>query len=228
MGYRGRPGIDITDAYHVDNFTDISSVPDLLSRNEMSISSEEESESEYEYTTTTADSTDDDFSIDCEFDDDVAMAFVLPEELTGVEEDDAEEDASKAICGWEARMLAEMDKLDREVANYSENDAYCCELLLVSTANGFNPQPALLKDPQIWIGDTGASNHSTFCKHGSKNHRESKVATVGITGGDVSSTMMVGIDCVHCDKKGNEHNQRWWMGEHRFGSGGRSCWRQWQ
>ena len=51
-----------------------------------------------------------------------------------------------------------------------------------------NPQQAfpgsmeLLKSSDIQIGDTGATNHTTFSKDGAKNVKESSIATHGITG----------------------------------------------
>ena len=51
-----------------------------------------------------------------------------------------------------------------------------------------NPQQAfpssmeLLKSSDIWIGDMGATNHTTFSKEGAKNVKESTISTHGITG----------------------------------------------
>ena len=40
----------------------------------------------------------------------------------------------------------------------------------------------ILKDPEIWICDTGASNHSTFSKLGCSIERPSNISSQGITG----------------------------------------------
>ncbi len=67
----------------------------------------------------------------------------------------------------------------------------------------FPPAMKFLKSPKVWVGDTGATTHSTFSKEAYKNQRESAVSTTGITGGMIKPSIQMDIDCVHCDKNGN-------------------------
>ena len=192
--YWGMPAlVDREDTYDSD---DDATVPRLLSHDEMSFSSESESD----FTTTTAESTDDELNIDFSDDDTVTgeVAFVLPEELVDDVEDAADDEVGDESGKWGMRMQAEMDKLDMEIVDYSEAEILMANT--VSAASGFEPRAELLQDPSIWIGDTGALNHSTNCKHGSKNQRDTNVATIGITDGDVKATAMIDIGCMHCDK----------------------------
>jgi len=62
----------------------------------------------------------------------------------------------------------------------------------------------ILKDPNIWIADTGATHHSTFCKAGGTNKRETEVAAIGATGKAKKPELQMDIPSVVCDKYGNE------------------------
>ena len=58
------------------------------------------------------------------------------------------------------------------------------------------------QQPQVWVGNTGATNHSSFSKEASKNQKESTLSTAVITGGEINQYIQMVIDCVHCDKHG--------------------------
>ena len=62
----------------------------------------------------------------------------------------------------------------------------------------------LLKDREVWIADTGASNHSTPYKLGAVNERPSDVLAQGATGAPVAPTCEIDIPTTICDKFGNE------------------------
>ena len=72
-----------------------------------------------------------------------------------------------------------------------------------------NPQQAfpgsmeLLKSADIWIGDTGATNHTTFSKEGAKNVKESSISTHGITGEIIKPDKEVDIECDRYDQSDN-------------------------
>ena len=72
-----------------------------------------------------------------------------------------------------------------------------------------NPQQAfpgsmeLLKSPDIWIGDTWATNHTTFSKEGGKNVKESSISTNGIMGDVVWPDKEMDIECDHYNQYGN-------------------------
>jgi hypothetical protein len=67
-------------------------------------------------------------------------------------------------------------------------------------------QPTLqaLHSPNIWIGDTGATKHSTKYKQGGINTRPLLSRTRGIYGQAVKPAMEVDIPGVYCDKTGEE------------------------
>ena len=79
--------------------------------------------------------------------------------------------------------LPESESMDEALTTWRRN--------LMQLESNFalgNPQQAfpgnleLLKSADIWIGDTGATNHTTFSKEGAKNVEESSMSTHGITG----------------------------------------------
>jgi hypothetical protein len=62
-----------------------------------------------------------------------------------------------------------------------------------------------LSSPNIWIGDTGATKHSTKkYKQGGINPRPLTSRTRGINGQAVKPAMEVDIQGVYCDKNGDE------------------------
>ena len=101
-------------------------------------------------------------------------------------------------------VLQDSESMDAEMTNWRRN--------LMNLETNFalgNPQQAfpgsleLLKSADIWIGDTGATNHTTFSKEGSKNVKESSISTHGITGETIKPDNEIDIECVHYDQYGN-------------------------
>lgn len=99
---------------------------------------------------------------------------------------------------WDMAIAKELNKLEQELDLYSEVH------LANSSQIAFPASMQLLNSPDIWIGDTGASSHTLFSKEGSKNERESQVTTRGVTGGRISPALDMDLDCLYCDKFGNE------------------------
>ena len=71
------------------------------------------------------------------------------------------------------------------------------ESKIVPTIQGLN-------SPNVWIGDTGATKHSTKFKQGGINARPLSSRTRGIYGQAVKPAMEVDIPGVYCDKTGEE------------------------
>ena len=75
---------------------------------------------------------------------------------------------------------------------------------LVHFAGAITEEKDVLSDPNVFIGDTGASNHATNNKRGATNIKEGYGATTGITGSSIQSSMLFDLECVHCNKNGKE------------------------
>ncbi len=60
----------------------------------------------------------------------------------------------------------------------------------------------MLKIIDVWIADSGASNHVTFSDKGCKNKRIATGLTHGIVGNSVLPNCQLDIPCVHFDKDG--------------------------
>ncbi len=75
-----------------------------------------------------------------------------------------------------------------------------------SKSDGSEMQPTLqaLNSPNIWIGDTGATKHSTKYKQGGMNARPLLSRTRRIYGQAVKLAMEVDIPGVYCNKIGEE------------------------
>ncbi len=58
----------------------------------------------------------------------------------------------------------------------------------------------MLKRSDIWIADSGASNHVTFSDKGCRNIRNATGLTHGIVGDSVLPKCELDIPCVHIDK----------------------------
>ena len=67
------------------------------------------------------------------------------------------------------------------------------------TKNGL----ALLKRSDIWIGDTGATMHSSFCGAHGLNKRATTLSTTGVSGGSIKPSLQMDLDCIVIDKNGN-------------------------
>ena len=62
----------------------------------------------------------------------------------------------------------------------------------------------ILKDPEIWICDTGASNHLTFAKVGCSAERPSETQSQGISGPARKAESKIDLPSIVCDPFGNE------------------------
>ena len=62
----------------------------------------------------------------------------------------------------------------------------------------------ILKDPEIWICDTGASNHSMFAKVGCSAERPSETQSQGISGPARKAESEINLPRIVCDRFGNE------------------------
>ncbi len=61
----------------------------------------------------------------------------------------------------------------------------------------------MLKKSDMWIADSGASNHVTFSDKGCRNKRIATGMTHGIVGNSVLPKCALDIRCVHFDKDGS-------------------------
>ncbi len=66
------------------------------------------------------------------------------------------------------------------------------------------PMLQALNSPNMWIGDTGATKHSTQHKQGGINSRPSTSRTKGIYGQAVKPSMEVDLPGRYCDKSGED------------------------
>ena len=66
------------------------------------------------------------------------------------------------------------------------------------------PTLQALNSPNMWIGDTGATRHSTKYKQGGINSRPSTSRTRGISGQAIKPSMEVDLPGMYCDKNGND------------------------
>ena len=62
----------------------------------------------------------------------------------------------------------------------------------------------ILKDPEIWICDTGASKHSTFSKVGCSGEHQSETQSQGISGPARKAESKIDLPSIVCDRFGNE------------------------
>ena len=60
----------------------------------------------------------------------------------------------------------------------------------------------MLKRSDMWIADSGASNHVTFSDNDCSNNRNATGLTHGIVGNSVLPKCELDIPCVHFDKNG--------------------------
>jgi hypothetical protein len=66
------------------------------------------------------------------------------------------------------------------------------------------PTLQALNSPNMWIGDTGATKHSTKHKQGGINSRPSTSRTKGIYGQAVKPSMEVDLSGMYCNKSGED------------------------
>ena len=62
---------------------------------------------------------------------------------------------------------------------------------------------ALLKRSDIWIGNTGATMHSTCCGAHGLNKRATTLSTTGVSGGSIKPSLQMDLDCIAINKDGN-------------------------
>ncbi len=65
------------------------------------------------------------------------------------------------------------------------------------------PTLQTLNSPNMWIGDTGATRHSTTYKQGEIDSRPSTSRTRGIYGQAIKPSMEVDLPGMYCDKNGD-------------------------
>ena len=83
---------------------------------------------------------------------------------------------------WQLAYQARIDEEMAEVAYAGDDDEHLMELQLAAAEQlEFPATMELLKDKEVWIADTGASNHTTPWKDGAINKRPSNVLTQGAT-----------------------------------------------
>jgi hypothetical protein len=66
------------------------------------------------------------------------------------------------------------------------------------------PTLQALNSPNMWIGDTGATRHSTKYKQGGIGSIPSTSRTIGISGQAIKPSMEVDLLGMYCDKKGDD------------------------
>jgi len=66
------------------------------------------------------------------------------------------------------------------------------------------PTLQALNSPNMWIGNTGATRHSTKYKQGGINSRPSTSRTRGISGQPIKPSMEVDLPGMYCDKSGDD------------------------
>ena len=102
---------------------------------------------------------------------------------------------------------------DVEVDDEFHNDTafvqveLCLEDEDVEETEGFSqirPTLQALNSPNMWIGDTGATRHSTMYKQGGIDSRPSTTRTRGISGQAIKPSTEVDLRGMYCDKNGND------------------------
>ena len=106
-----------------------------------------------------------------------------------------------------------MSKNDIEVEYEFHNNAALVQVELrlededVEESKGLNqirPTLQALNSPNMWIGDTSATRHSTKYKQGGINSRPSTGRTRGISGQAIKPSMEVDLPGMYCDKNGDD------------------------
>ena len=78
------------------------------------------------------------------------------------------------------------------------------ELSLSNNARPLTEQGlALLKRSDIWIGDTGATMHSSFCGAHGLNKCATTLSSTGMSGGSIKPSLQMDLDCITINKDGN-------------------------
>ena len=77
-------------------------------------------------------------------------------------------------------------------------------IVKVEGPDGFPDDPALLKDPDIWVADSATTMHNTRHKIGMSNVCTESYGIVMGNGQGVQTTKMGNINVTVCDKQGNQ------------------------
>ena len=101
--------------------------------------------------------------------------------------------------GINERQLVAFQEEKREAYQLVDRREYS-----LASSMQFNATLDLLKSPDIWIGDSGASNHSSMHEEGTKNQKECTTLTMGHSGGETKGEMEADLDVTHCNKFGEE------------------------
>jgi hypothetical protein len=151
----------------------------------------------------------------------------IPDLKTPIECEDEDMSESKASCASKANSLTENEDHDNDVEpsmNTSDdkevevdyefhNDAAFVQIKLgleeadveeVLGLSEIRPTLQALNSPNMWIGDTGATKHSTKHKQRGINSRPSTSRTKGIYGQAVKPSMEVDLPGMYCDKSGED------------------------
>ena len=154
----------------------------------------------------------------------------IPDLETPTECEDKDVSELKASCASEANSLKENEDHDNDVEpsmnitddkvvkvdyEFHNNAAFVqIELGLeeadveeVLGLSEIRPTLQALNSPNMWIGDTGATKHSTKHKQGGINSRPSTSRTKGIYGQAVKPSMEVDLPGMYCDKSGEDQMQ---------------------
>ena len=107
-----------------------------------------------------------------------------------------EENAARRPSWWYPQSKNEQGR--------SAHDGNVCEFMLCAMTVPMTTN--MLNNPNIWIGDTGTTQHITAHTKGMTNLRmDSMDTTVQMGNGNVETTTMIGdIPSIICDKLGNE------------------------
>jgi hypothetical protein len=147
----------------------------------------------------------------------------IPDLETPTECEDEDVSESKTSCASKASSLKENEDHDNDVeppmsigddkevgVDYEfHNDAAFVQIELgleeadvekVQGLSEIRPTLQALNSPNMWIGDTGATKHSTKHKQGGINSRPSTSRTKGVYGQAVKPSMEVDLPGMYCDK----------------------------
>ena len=95
------------------------------------------------------------------------------------------------------------DDLEIESVDYKEYESSLVSLPSEQQMQ-FPKTIDILNSPFIWIGDTGATGHSSFTSQGGTNFRESKIIIHGVVGGDIKPNTEMDLECTYCNEFGNK------------------------
>jgi hypothetical protein len=109
----------------------------------------------------------------------------------------AETDAGK----WGPQKMGPNKQVSRKVPSH-HGPAHSPKKEYVLGVKNQDTTMYMLKRSDMWIADSGASNHVTFSDNGCRNKRNATGLTHGIVGNSVLPKCGLDIPCVHFDKDG--------------------------